>query len=112
MLTVGINHPTDGAVTESTVFGPFFVEGTPHVDLGGDVGRGAPGEPAWVEGTVTDPTGRPLPGARIEVWEADEAGFYDVQYGDGASQGRAHLYAEDAGRYRFWCVKPAVPDPR
>ena len=35
---------------------------------------GAPGEPCWVEGAVTDTEGNPLAGARIEVWEADEEG--------------------------------------
>ena len=32
----------------------------------------ASGEPCWVEGRVLDIEGRPLPGARIEVWEADD----------------------------------------
>ena len=48
----------------------------------------------------------PLKGARIEVWEADDDGFYDVQQGETLS-GRAHLFADDDGRYGFWSVKPA-----
>ena len=44
--------------------------------------RGAVGEPCWVEGIVKDNRGKPLAGARIEVWEADADGFYDVQYDD------------------------------
>jgi hydroxyquinol 1,2-dioxygenase len=59
-----------------------------------------------VEGTVTDTSGRPVPGARIEVWEADEDGFYDVQYDDDRTAGRAHLYSDDDGGYRFWGVTP------
>ena len=31
MLVVGLNHPASGTATESTVFGPFFVEGAPAV---------------------------------------------------------------------------------
>ena len=50
-----------------------------------------PGEPCWVEGTVTDTDGKPVPGARIEVWEADEDGLYDVQYDDDRSAGPGHL---------------------
>lgn len=38
----------------------------------GDVAGGAQGQPCWVEGTVTDTDGHPVPGARIEVWEADD----------------------------------------
>ena len=51
-------------------------------------------------------------GARIEVWEADDEGFYDVQQGETLS-GRAHLFTDDDGRYGFWSVKPArlpIPD--
>lgn len=113
MLTVGINHPSDGAVTASTVFGPFFVEGSPRIELGGDAAQGASGEPAYVEGTVRAEDGTPIPGARIEVWEADDDGFYDVQYDAGRTSGRAHLYSAEDGHYRFWCVKPApypIPD--
>jgi hydroxyquinol 1,2-dioxygenase len=50
MLTVGINAPADPRATASTVFGPFFVEGAPHVERGGDIAAGAAGEPCWVSG--------------------------------------------------------------
>ncbi|HZC52074.1 MAG TPA: hydroxyquinol 1,2-dioxygenase, partial [Mycobacterium sp.] len=90
-----------------TVFGPFFVNDAPQVALGGDIVRGASGEPCWVEGRVTDTGGHPLAGATIEVWEADEDGLYDVQYDDGRTAGRARLTADGEGRYGFWSVKPA-----
>ena len=106
MLTVGMNQPLHGHATEATVFGPFFVDDAPLVALGGNIAAGAPGEPCWVEGTVADLDGTPIPGARIEVWEADEDGFYDVQYDDDRTAGRAHLYSDDAGAYRFWGVTP------
>ncbi len=82
MQTITINNEAYADATEATVFGPFFVEGSPDIGLGGDVAGGAPGEPCWVEGAVPDTDGRPLAGARLEVWEADADGLYDVQYGD------------------------------
>lgn len=106
MQTITVNHQAYGDATEATVVGPFFVEGSPEVPLGGDTSGGAPGEPCWVEGTVTDTDGKPLAGALIEVWEADEDGRYDVQYDDHRTAGRAHLYADDEGRYSFWAVTP------
>ncbi|MFF8446843.1 intradiol ring-cleavage dioxygenase [Streptomyces leeuwenhoekii] len=106
MQTIAINNEVRGDATEATVFGPFFVEGSPRIEPGGDMSFGAPGEPCWVEGTVSDLDGNPVPGARIEVWEADEAGFYDVQYGDGRVAARAHLFSEADGGYRFWGVTP------
>ena len=61
MQTITINNEAHENATEATVFGPFFVEGSPDVGLGGDVAAGAPGEPCWVEGTVTDTDGQPHP---------------------------------------------------
>ena len=110
MLTVGINAPADPAATEATVFGPFFVEGSPEVPYGGDVAEGVSGDPCWVEGRVTDVDGHPLADAVLEVWEADDDGFYDVQYSDGRTAGRAHTRTDADGRYGFWSVRP-VPYP-
>ncbi|MFI2487365.1 dioxygenase [Promicromonospora kroppenstedtii] len=106
MQTIAINNAAHANATEATVFGPFFVDDAPRIDNGGDISGGATGQPCWVEGTVTDTAGNPVPGARIEVWEADEDGFYDVQYGDDRTSGRAHLFTDDDGGYRFWGVTP------
>ncbi|GAA1820720.1 MULTISPECIES: maleylacetate reductase and hydroxyquinol 1,2-dioxygenase domain-containing protein [Brevibacterium] len=113
MQTIAVNNPAVGEATEATVFGPFFVNDAPRIELGEDMSGGAHGEACWVEGRVTDVDGNPLAGARIEVWEADDDGFYDVQYDDGRVAGRAHLFTDDEGNYRFWAVKPTpypIPD--
>ena len=106
MQTITVNNEAHGDATEATVFGPFFVEDSPRIELGGDIAGAANGEPCWVDGTVTDADGAPVPGARIEVWEADADGFYDVQYDDDRVAGRAHLVTDDDGAYRFWCLTP------
>jgi hydroxyquinol 1,2-dioxygenase len=106
MQTINVNHEATAGATEATVVGPFFVENSPEIPLGGDIAAGAPGEPCWVEGTVTDTDGRPVPHARLEVWEADEDGLYDVQHDHGHLAGRAHLYTDDQGGYTFWGLTP------
>ncbi|MGW3206027.1 dioxygenase family protein [Streptomyces sp. NPDC001135] len=106
MQTINVHHESGSGATEATVVGPFFVEGSPEIPRGGDMAAGAPGEPCWVEGTVTDTEGDPVAGARLEVWEADEDGLYDVQYDDGHLAGRAHLYTDDEGGYAFWGLTP------
>lgn len=106
MQTIAINNEADGDATEATVFGPFFVAGSPEIEIGGDIARGAAGEPCWVEGTVVDNAGKPLAGARLEVWEADADGFYDVQYDDDRSAARAHLFTDAEGRFAFWALTP------
>ncbi|WP_327313165.1 dioxygenase family protein [Streptomyces sp. NBC_01235] len=118
MLTVAVSEPSLGDPgladsTESTVLGPFFVQDAPGIELGGDIAGGASGEPSWVSGRVTDTDGNPVPGARLEVWEADDDGMYDVQYDDGELAGRAHLFTDAEGRYRFWGLTPTpypIPD--
>jgi len=112
MQTIAVNNEAHGNATEATVFGPFFVDESPMVGIGGDIAGGAAGTPCWVEGTVRDTAGNPVPGARIEVWEADEDGFYDVQYTDARVAGRGHLFSADDGSFAFWGVQPtAYPIP-
>jgi hydroxyquinol 1,2-dioxygenase len=106
MQTIAINNQAYKEATEATVFGPFFVQDAPEIPIGGDIAGGAAGQPCWVEGTVTDTDGNPVPGARIEVWEADEDGFYDVQYTDQRVAGRAHLHTDKDGNYAFWGLTP------
>ncbi len=113
MLTIGINAPAAAGATESTVVGPFFVAGAPETPLGGDLANGAPGQPCYVSGTVTGTAGQPIAGARIDVWQSDEDGFYDVQYPDGRTAARGWLRTGPDGGYRFWSVHPApypIPD--
>lgn len=106
MQTIAVNNEAYKDATEATVFGPFFVDDAPLVANGGDIAGGAPGEPCWVEGSVKDTHGNPIPNARIEVWEADEEGLYDVQHDDGQLYGRAHLFSDTDGNYRFWGLTP------
>jgi maleylacetate reductase len=113
MLTVAINAPASAGATEATVVGPFFTDDSPEVPLGGDIAGEAKGQPCYVSGTVRGTGGEPVPGARIEVWESDEDGFYDVQYPDGRIGGRGWLRSAPDGEYRFWSVRPApypIPD--
>jgi hydroxyquinol 1,2-dioxygenase len=113
MLVIGINNRKPPEATQATVFGPFFVEGAPRIENGEDLGRGAPGEPCLIGGRVLSTDGTPVPGARIDVWQADEAGFYDVQYeGLEEPRGRGHLFSEADGGFWFWSVRPeAYPIP-
>src|SRR4051812_32673352 len=98
MLVVGLNNRRPPEATESTVFGPFFVEGSPGFQNGDDIAQGAPGAPCLMQGRVVSVDGRPVAGAHIEIWQADEDGFYDVQYADlDHAQGRGHLSAGEDG---------------
>ena len=106
MQTIAINNEAYGDATEATVFGPFFVDGSPAVSNGGDIAFGAAGEPCWVEGRVLDTDGQPVANARIDVWEADDDGLYDVQYTDHRTAARGHLFSAADGSYQFWAITP------
>ncbi|HEY3164812.1 MAG TPA: intradiol ring-cleavage dioxygenase [Candidatus Limnocylindrales bacterium] len=111
MLVTAQNNTKPAACTESTVFGPFFVEGAPQVANGSDIANGAPGAPSVVRGRVLSLAGQPVADAVIDVWQSDEDGFYDVQLptADGAqpeARGRAQLRSDPDGRFYFRSVLP------
>jgi hydroxyquinol 1,2-dioxygenase len=113
MLTVAQNHAHAAGVTESTVFGPFHVQDAPHFEQGADIAAGAPGEPLFVTATIRDRDGRAVAGATVDVWQADQDGFYDVQYQDSdVLRARGVLTSDAEGQVRFRSVLPvAYPVP-
>lgn len=102
MLVTAMNNRKPHGCTESTVLGPFFVDGAPEFQNGDDMANGAKGEPCFVSGRVTALDGSPIPGAAIEVWQADSDGFYDVQYqGETAAKARGKLRSLPDGSFHF-----------
>lgn len=79
MLVETINHRALREATEQTVLGPFHMVESPPRDLGADIALDGMGEPCVVTGSVRDDEGTPIPGATIDVWQANAEGFYDVQ---------------------------------
>jgi hydroxyquinol 1,2-dioxygenase len=112
MLTVAMNNDKPAGATESTVFGPFYVEGAPEYGHGDDVANGAVGTPCLVRGHVRDIDDKPVAGARIEVWQADAEGKYDVQRAGDTHRARGVLHAGAKGEYHFRSIlAEAYPIP-
>jgi len=94
--------------TPSAVLGPFYVDGPPVVPHGSDIARGLPGTPLWADIRVTDPDGRPVDGAVVDVWQSNDDGFYDVQLPDlDGPVLRARLHTDADGALRFWSILPS-----
>jgi len=115
MLVETINHRTGGASTESTVLGPFHMVASPPRELGSDIALDGKGTPCLVSGRVTGAGGEPLGGAVVDVWQANEDGFYDVQQPGVQPAGNLRgLFTADAdGRFWFRSVVPRfypIPD--
>ncbi|MFI9770495.1 dioxygenase [Streptomyces sp. NPDC052415] len=106
MLVESLNNPADGRCTEATVEGPFHLVDSPERELGDAIGEG--GEPCLVTGRVTDTSGAPVAGARVDVWQADADGFYDVQRPGEVPDGnlRGLFTADGDGEFRFRTVVP------
>ena len=116
MLVTALNNKKPQGCTEATVFGPFHVENSPHLDLGADVAMGAKGEPCFVTGRIVGMDGEALAGAELQVWQADADGMYDVQYpaknGKHDHRARATLHADALGRFHFKTIRAeAYPIP-
>jgi hydroxyquinol 1,2-dioxygenase len=112
-LVTSLNQGKPDGCTEATVFGPFYVPDSPEVPLGADIANGANGQPCLVHSVIRDIGGNPIPGARVEVWQADADGYYDLQYGDqDQHRARATLRSGPNGEVHFrTIVAEAYPIP-
>ncbi|EJU00188.1 aromatic compound dioxygenase [Dacryopinax primogenitus] len=102
-LVDSINHTRQPNATENTVL----------VDQQGPMASEGKGDPLLVTLRVLDTQGRPVPGARVEMWETDAEGFYDTQYeGRTGPDCRGRLNTQEDGVCEFWAVFPvAYPIP-
>lgn len=115
MLVDAINHRKPGGATETTVFGPFHVEGAPEREMGACISLDGKGEICLYEGRVLDLDGQPIQDALIDVWSDNADGFYDVQQPDLQPKwNNRGIFRTDAdGRYAFRGIKPVsypIPD--
>ncbi|HEY6512853.1 MAG TPA: dioxygenase [Burkholderiaceae bacterium] len=95
--------------TTANLMGPFWREGSPHLANGASIVRSpTPGLPVFVDAWVHDAEGRPLAGARVDVWHASPEGFYENQDPSQASMNLRGTFTTDAlGHIGFRTVKPA-----
>ena len=109
MLVDAINHRKASEATESTVLGPFHMVESPPRELGDTIDLVATGDPCVVTGRVASLDGAPLAGAQVDVWQADDHGFYDVQQPGVQPPGNGRgLFTCDAdGRFWFRTVTPS-----
>jgi hydroxyquinol 1,2-dioxygenase len=106
MLVDAINHRYATGATDSTVFGPFYIDGMPERAFGENMAL-TPGTPALVHGRVLTTDGEPIAGAVLDVWQTAENGMYsgqDTAQQHGNLRGR---YRTDAnGRYAISTIVP------
>ena len=108
MLVDAINHRRPSGATPNTILGPFYVEGAPEYENGTNICLDGKGEPMVVFGRVSDVDGNAIPGAKLEVWQTNDDGFYDVQQQgiQPESNLRGVFHADADANYWFKSVKP------
>ncbi|KAF4459796.1 catechol dioxygenase [Fusarium albosuccineum] len=103
--------------TATAILGPFWRADTPIRENGTTITFDTPkdGLVAYLYGTVTSAeTGKPLPNASVEVWQASTNGLYEQQDEKQQEHNLRGKFITDAeGRFSFYCLRPTpypVPD--
>lgn len=115
MLVDAINNRKPSGASESTVLGPFHVVDAPELPMGTNICLDQKGEDMVIHGRILDIDGQPVANAVLDVWQANDEGFYDVQQ-KGIQPDfnlRGVFRTGEDGRYWFRAVKPKfypIPD--
>ncbi|KAF5138392.1 Hydroxyquinol 1,2-dioxygenase [Metarhizium anisopliae] len=114
LLVDSINHPKPPASTEGSNLGPFHTHDAPTIDSGSSMTSDPNGEPLLVLCTVSDTAGNPVSDVKVDIWETDSSGQYDVQHDHREGPRERCIIVSDAkGKFWFKAVRPvsyAIPD--
>ena len=117
-----VNFPGIEGATPSSVEGPFHAAAPARAN-GDWIARGPErprGDAMVVRGRITDVAGRAVPGATVDIWQADDAGYYDSQ-DRSRSSGTCAVCSPPTNRAssgsEVWCPRatpfpPMVPSGR
>ena len=101
--------------TPPQILGPFYPFRDTPVETGDLTGGGAArGTVLYLSGRVLTETGRPVAGAKVEVWQANAAGRYAHPNDENPAaldekfHGFAMTRTDEAGRYHFKTVRPSA----
>ena len=111
LLVDSIDHPKPPQSTEGSLLGPFHSHEAQGISNGETLSHDATGEPCLVIGTIRDSDGKSISEVKIDIWETDSSGYYDVQYEDRQGpDGRGVMKSDKGGTFWFKAIKP-VPYP-
>lgn len=118
-LDVWVEHVVEDVATadrkgnKGTIEGPYYVPNAPVVSDDKGVATipmrdGEGGTPLLWKGTITGVDGKPLTDAQVEIWHADDDGFYS-QFAPGLPEWnlRGTVKAAPDGSFEIHTVQPA-----
>ncbi|TFK67283.1 aromatic compound dioxygenase [Pluteus cervinus] len=109
-----LEHPKPPGCTEGCEPGPFFIDDVPEIPSGGSLATSETvGEKLFFEGSVKNVEGEVIPGAVVNVWQADGDGFYDVNSEvPSATNDRGKIKTLEDGSFSYRGILPtAYPIP-
>ncbi|MEO5671837.1 MAG: dioxygenase, partial [Ramlibacter sp.] len=105
-----LNNPPDGAQpTTANLMGPFWRDASPPSANGASIVRGpTAGDPLFVRALVVDEAGKPVAGARVDVWHASSEGFYEnMDPAQPEMNLRGRFTTDGNGEIWFRTIKPS-----
>jgi len=98
--------------TSSTILGPFWSPNAPFRENGDSIIMSPhKGQVSLMHGKVVDQkTGKGIPGAVVDIWEASSNGKYDFQDPENQVDNnlRGKFRCDQNGEYHFYCLKPTA----
>lgn len=96
--------------SKGTIEGPYYIPDAPVQQSPATLPmrEDEPGTPLLFQGEVKNVAGEPLAGALIEIWHADDLGFYS-QFAPGLPEWnlRGAVTADDQGKFQINTIQPA-----
>ncbi len=107
MLVDLINNDKPAGATETTVLGPFHVDGAPELAYGGNMAPQDEGAPLLFSGRVLDEDRNPIENAVLDAWQTASNGLYDVQDADQPEfHMRGKFRTDHEGHFLIRTVRP------
>ncbi|MEU6802606.1 catechol 1,2-dioxygenase [Streptomyces neyagawaensis] len=115
-LDVWLEHVVEEVASENrqgskgTIEGPYYVHGAPSLPAEAKLParEGEEGTPLLFQGQVRGVDGAPLAGAHVDIWHADNDGYYS-QFAPNLPEWnlRGTVVADDQGNFKIHTIQPA-----
>ena len=115
-LDVWLEHSVEEVATDhregnkGSIEGPYYIPDSPEQNSPATIQmrEDEKGTPLLFQGQVRSTDGSPLSNAKIELWHADEAGFYS-QFAPGIPEWnlRGSFIADEKGNFQIQTMQPA-----
>jgi catechol 1,2-dioxygenase len=104
-----INNRKSPGLTETSVFGPFWVDGAPDLPMGASIVKDGTAADLLVHGVVRDAAGGPVVNAVLDIWQTAPNGKYDVQDPNQPEMNFRGKFTTGAdGKFHFRTMLPSV----